>query len=383
MNHDCPSISDLVGSGDGLASRAAAVASAAEHARSCDACHAVLLLSETRTHARPGGGGARANHVRSTADTDACARVEVLVASLVDGMITSDEQRELALHVAACSECDALVVRMTAVGSVLDDIAGPVTHAPVTHEPFTTDPVTTDEPAFELPRASGSRTTFDHESTPGLRVPAGAAAPSSWLGRFLPPRAHRVAWIVELAAAAAIAGLVVHAVERSSNAPAPTAERDAPPVTGGAPAAPPRAGGGDANEAKLRDTELRITAAEERVRDLEKSLEGRGAASATPSASSSPSGASSGSVSSPTAPRGTGALTVTCSPFCTSIVVDGINIGTSPIVGHAIAAGVHSVLLLKEDTPSKNMTVTIKAGETSRLSVDMGGRSRIDVSEIQ
>jgi len=70
-------------------------------------------------------------------------------------------------------------------------------------------------------------------------------------------------------------------------------------------------------------------------------------------------------VTQPAAPR-TGLLTIASTPFGT-VVVDGVEIGDSPIANYELAPGAHIVEVRKEGYRTTVDTVTITAGGTTRL----------------
>jgi hypothetical protein len=69
--------------------------------------------------------------------------------------------------------------------------------------------------------------------------------------------------------------------------------------------------------------------------------------------------------------EGSGFLTVVCTPFCDSVLVKGRNLGPSPVLKAPLPAGTHGVTLKKSGSPSKTVTATITAGQTTPLRVKM------------
>jgi hypothetical protein len=65
-----------------------------------------------------------------------------------------------------------------------------------------------------------------------------------------------------------------------------------------------------------------------------------------------------------------GYLTVVCSPFCEEVVVDGQNVGPSPVVHVPVAPGAHR-LTLKRASVVKVLSVTVKSGEVTSQRVSM------------
>jgi serine/threonine-protein kinase len=69
--------------------------------------------------------------------------------------------------------------------------------------------------------------------------------------------------------------------------------------------------------------------------------------------------------------EGSGFLTVVCTPYCDAVIVKGRNLGPSPVLKAPLPAGTHGVTLKKSGSPSKTMTATITAGQTTPLRVKM------------
>jgi serine/threonine-protein kinase len=69
--------------------------------------------------------------------------------------------------------------------------------------------------------------------------------------------------------------------------------------------------------------------------------------------------------------EGSGFLTVVCTPFCDSVIVKGRSLGPSPVLKAPLPAGTHGVTLKKSGSPSKTVTATITAGQTTPLRVKM------------
>jgi TolB-like protein len=63
-----------------------------------------------------------------------------------------------------------------------------------------------------------------------------------------------------------------------------------------------------------------------------------------------------------------GRLTVTSSPEGAEVLIDGIVIGTTPVVEYRLSAGSHSVFVRKPGYESAERNATIRPGETERLS---------------
>jgi TolB-like protein len=64
-----------------------------------------------------------------------------------------------------------------------------------------------------------------------------------------------------------------------------------------------------------------------------------------------------------------GRLTVTSSPEGAEVLIDGIVIGTTPVVEYRLSAGSHSVFVRKPGYESAERNATIRPGETERLRV--------------
>jgi len=62
-----------------------------------------------------------------------------------------------------------------------------------------------------------------------------------------------------------------------------------------------------------------------------------------------------------------GRLTVTSSPEGAELLVDGIVVGTTPVVEYRLSAGSHSIFVRKPGYESAERTTVIRAGETERL----------------
>lgn len=76
----------------------------------------------------------------------------------------------------------------------------------------------------------------------------------------------------------------------------------------------------------------------------------------------------------PAAPAaaGPGFLTIVCDPFCDAVLVDGKNLGPSPVVRAPLKPGSHSVVLRKAGAGTKSLGVSITSGQTSAQRVKMG-----------
>lgn len=344
---------------------AALAAEVDAHVRTCDGCQAVRDLARARRASAPIEGGSPS--LAAIGDA-VCIRFEPIVAALADdGARAVDEatQRELALHLAACTACNELVARMTAARPHLDEVPEPALRG-----------------AGELARAA--------VTTVGLAV---GRPRSSWLGRLVPPAPHRPAWVVELGLAAAVAATLTYALMRRPASPPAVAE-SAPAVvapTAEVPAQSRAAGGvtGDAEE-RARQAEARITEAERRVRELEERL-----ARLEPAPKSSADGApakprsrdsegravdpfsketaTTPGTSQPASPPGDGApgfLTIVCSPFCEHVVDGGKDLGPSPVVRAPVAPGTHRITL-KSAHDTKHLSVVVVSGQVSTLRVKM------------
>jgi hypothetical protein len=68
----------------------------------------------------------------------------------------------------------------------------------------------------------------------------------------------------------------------------------------------------------------------------------------------------------------TGYLTVVCDPICDSVHAAGKSLGPSPILGAALPAGGHAVMLRRKGARSRTIRVTIVSGETTVQRVKMG-----------
>jgi len=77
--------------------------------------------------------------------------------------------------------------------------------------------------------------------------------------------------------------------------------------------------------------------------------------------------------STPDEPRaaGNGHLSINCRPYCERLVLDGVNLGPSPVVKHRVQPGKHEVVGYKGKR-SKRVTVVVKAERSRSVVLDMG-----------
>ncbi|MBN2733249.1 MAG: PEGA domain-containing protein [Methanomicrobiaceae archaeon] len=66
-----------------------------------------------------------------------------------------------------------------------------------------------------------------------------------------------------------------------------------------------------------------------------------------------------------------GFLTVTSDPTGADVKIDGINLGTTPLMGHELTAGTHTVLVSKAGYKDKSESVTLAAAEQKAVSLTL------------
>ncbi|MCX6698412.1 MAG: PEGA domain-containing protein [Methanomicrobiales archaeon] len=70
----------------------------------------------------------------------------------------------------------------------------------------------------------------------------------------------------------------------------------------------------------------------------------------------------------------TGSLSVSSTPSGATIVLDGINKGTTPTTLNGITAGSHAIILKKSGYADYSASVTVTAGQTASISATLGGQ---------
>ncbi len=433
MSTDCPDIEALLtndSSAENPQGRSQAlVAEALAHAEICEACRAVRVLAVARR-----ASFTKSQRAPTTAPTDraeawspvasvrgrrieidpiSCARVEAQIAGVAEGRIDARSERELSLHLAACETCSELMARVTSAKDALELVPDPVWPEAVSPEVASPKRSRADRRAA---RENDSAREWSNEgaqmASTGLHsqlvIEKDPTVNRGWLGRIVPPRSHRVAWIIELAVAAAAAGLLIHGLERTTARGDSEAQgfalESAEPLGRSTPT--PGAGsnglaGDEAQKLAMREKELgetreRVTSAEERIRSLEDSLrlltqKGSEAPKVTPvplhddAAPKPPIPTQPTPVPTPPLlvvppPFGgaTGSMSIVCSPFCDDVVVDGQSWGPTPIIRHVAPEGQHRVSLRKNGAPPRTMSIQVKSGELSMVRADMSPGTPVD-----
>ncbi len=408
MTTDCPDIEALL-TNDSSAEKPHARSEALVHAETCEACRAVRLLAIARrssfTKSRrvastaPKDRADASRSRRSEIDPVSCARVEAQIAGVAEGRIDAGRERELSLHLAACETCSQLMARVTSAKDALDLVPDPVW--PEEALPKRRSVGREHDAAREWSNEGAQMASTGLHSQ--LVIEKGPTANRGWLARIVPPRSHRVAWIIELAVAAAAAGLFIHAFERPTARGPSEGQRSAldseEPLgrsTTPTPGAGSSAGLGDeaqtlaTREKKLGETRERVTAAEERIRSLEDSLrllnqKGNEASTVPPvplhdDAAPKPPPVPTPPilVVPPVSVASTGSLSVVCDSFCDDVVVDGQSWGPTPIIRHVASEGQHRVSLRKNGATPRTLSIQVKRGELSMVRVDMSPDTPVD-----
>lgn len=331
-----------------------------DHELSCAACQSLSSLRKMRR----GDSGL-------CGPDDQCARYEPYLGAMLEGTMRPGEVPGLCEHLALCASCSNIIASLTLMQSEWADVPDPRI------ELRGRDLMPQSRPAKGAGRVAARR--FQAGVQIGLMVSA-ALALGVWLGRS-PSRHESVPAAVLSVAASVPSNLASIAVTPPFPWPLPSQEPSQQPASTSRP--PPLAASGKGAVSilcqPLCDSVLidgknvgpspvirREVAAGERRITLKRGTQSR----------VSVLNVKDGELSQLRVKMDEdiaaepGFLTVVCSPFCDEVLVDGKNLGPSPLVHSPVSQGIHS-LTLKRASVVKDLSVTVKSGEVTSYRVSM------------
>lgn len=272
-----------------------------------------------------------------------CLRFDALIAASLDAELDAAGERELAAHLAGCSACRELSLRLRESALALESIPAP---SPVSAAARDVEPI--------APLGAERDEAANDDGRRGARSGVHPLFPR---------------WI-ELSAVAAAAGLLVYLATRASAPTAGALGQDATPL-----ATRELAGRLESAERRIQELEANAAtrrAAPEPATSAPSPTPERQAASPAPSASSAPSVAlAEPERTAPPTPRSSenGTLSVQCTPACEHVYVDGLDMGTSPMKA-TFAVGNHQIKAISGDV-TRLQSVDVKANREAALRISM------------
>lgn len=367
----CPDVAELVGAEKRPTGHA-------NHRASCRACAAIALITAARDRAK-----------RRQPAPDDCPNHEPALAALVDGSVAPDELAPLAAHLERCSSCAAVWLSLGLFRHEIDHLTQP-------REPAAATTASAPPSKGADGRATGEETPGSERArTPSPRtwrragqlasIAAAAVVLGLWLGRGTSPEADGMTPTGLAATPSAAPGssasgppdgnvakegrrgvLNVHCRPRCDAVTVDTRRFGPSPVRG--EAMPEglhsvRLARGDQSRrivVRVYDGETTSLVVEMTPPEQAPTAEdrpARGAATAT--------GEADGAV--------TGYLSVSCEPSCRTVLVDGRDLGRSPVVRYPVAAGAHR-LELRAGPVVRTLPIEVDAAEMQSLHLAMDAR---------